>query len=562
MIKTEDGKERLVLAINPVIGHDLVSQASKIKTLERYLEQVLEMPVQVGLWENYEETLNGMERGEIDAARLGLYAFAQAQARFGARALANAIEVSAGDDAPPVPYRSVIFTRRETGIVGLIQLKGQEFGFVDRNSSTGYLVPSLMLDQAGLNPATDLKPHFLLGHNTVVEAVCKGKLFAGAAMQSAYLHHLQEHSDCSLQALATSPLLSRGPVAVRPGLSPRLEHKLLQALVQLDQSVPEAASLLIPTNQRFTPAAQREMTLKTVAELAGVSYGTVSRAINGRARIAPDTTARILKLVEELGYRPNSNARSLHRNRGDLIGLLLPTLQIPTLDEIVTGIQAVFRETGLQLLVCPAVLNGIAGESRKAFFELLYNNRLEGMILTQLDAATREAGELARSGRPYALLEQDLLGEGLITARNWLEAQGHHRIALVHEQGSLLEAGFLRQVFAQQTDTELEFSGEIGAISSWLETILQKPELPTLVFCSGDRTAFIVQKTLRELPSTSLGVLGFGNSDLAKWGGFPSLAFDGIGLGRLTAIRLLKMLNLTGLTFSEPPLRTWIQQNL
>ncbi|MEI7556818.1 phosphate/phosphite/phosphonate ABC transporter substrate-binding protein [Candidatus Chlorohelix sp.] len=561
MIKTEDGKERLVLAINPVIGHDLVSQASKIKTLEQYLEQVLEMPVQVGLWENYEETLNGMERGEIDAARLGLYAFAQAQARFGARALANAIEVSEGDDAPPVPYRSVIFTRKETGIVGLIQLKGQEFGFVDRNSSTGYLVPSLMLEQAGLNPSTDLKPHFLLGHNTVVAAVCKGSLLAGAAMQSAYLHHLQKHPDCSLQALATSPLLSRGPVAVRPGLPHRLEHKLLQALVQLDQSIPEAASLLIPTNQRFTPAAQREMTLKTVAELAGVSYGTVSRAINGRARIAPETTARILKLVEELGYRPNSNARSLHRNRGDLIGMLLPTLQIPSLDDIVAGIQAVFSEADLQLLLCPTILNGIAGENRKAFFELLYNNRLEGMILTQLDATTREAGELARSGKPYTLLEQDLLGEGLITARNWIEEQGHHRIALVQEQGSLLEAGFLRQVFAQQTDTELEFSGEIDSISSWIETIIQIPEPPTLVFCSGDRSAMLVKQFLLAQPSINLTALGFGNSDLAKWGNFPSLAFDGMGLGRLAAIRLLKMLNFPGVTFSEPPLRTWIEIN-
>ncbi|NWJ47218.1 MAG: phosphate/phosphite/phosphonate ABC transporter substrate-binding protein [Chloroflexi bacterium] len=559
MIKSEDGKERLVLAINPVIGHNLVSQADKIKTLEQYLEQVLEIPVQVGLWENYEETLNGMERGEIDAARLGLYAFAQAQARFGARALANAIEVSAGDNAPPVPYRSVIFTRKDTGIVGLIQLKGQEFGFVDRNSSTGYLVPSLMLDQAGLKPATDLKPHFLLGHNTVVEAVCQGKLFAGATMQSAYLHHLQEHPTCSLQLLATSPLLSRGPVAVRPGLPPRLEHKLLQALVQLDQRVPEAASLLIPTNQRFTPAAQREMTLKTVAELAGVSYGTVSRAINGRARIAPDTTARILKLVEELGYRPNSNARNLHQNRGDLIGLLIPTLQIPALDEIVAGIQAVFSEVGLQLVVCPAVLNGMAGESRKAFFELLYNNRLEGMIMTQYDAATREAGELARSGRPYALLEQDLLGEGLITARNWIEVQGHHRIALVQEQGSLLEAGFMRQVFARQAAPELEFTEEINTISSWLETILQKPEPPTLIFCSGDRTALSVQKTLLAQLSIDLSVLGFGNSDLAKWGGFPSLAFHGVGLGRLVALRLLKMLNMPSLTLSEPPLRTWIE---
>jgi hypothetical protein len=56
---------------------------------------------------------------------------------------------------------------------------------------------------------------------------------------------------------------------------------------------------------RWRPASNRDVTLKTVAALAGVSYGTVWRAVNGRARIAPETQARIMDLVRDLDYQPN-----------------------------------------------------------------------------------------------------------------------------------------------------------------------------------------------------------------------------------------------------------------
>lgn len=534
-------KERLVLAVNPVVGHDLSKQAEAITSLEKYLGQAIGLSVQVGVRDSYEETLLGMEQGEIDAARLGQYAFALAQARFGARALVNAIDITASDDVAPAPYRSVIITRADSGITNLVELKGREFGFVDRNSTTGYLVPTFLLEQAGLDPASDIQPHFLLNHQAVAEAVERGELLAGAVMQSEFLQYVIKKPEPSLRVLATSPLLSRGPIAIRPGLPYQLEKKLLSALVQLHQANLPGATLLIPPTQRFTPANQREMTLKTVAELAGVSYGTVSRAINGRDRIAPATTARILRLVEELGYRPNANARSLHQGRGDLVGLLLPSLSFPGLDDIISGVQEALGEAGMQLLVCP-VLQKEATSYQKNYFELLHNNRLEGLLLTQWSANSPESQELAQSGRPTALLEQELLTEGLKTAWNWLREQGHSKIALMVGADSLLEPNITRHLFSQFAEPDFQFFTD----TNLTETDFSG-QMPDAFLCTDDNTAFRLRQSL----STETTVLGFGNSLIAQWAGIPSLSYDGEALGKAAAYRLLKTLGLSGQTSKQ-----------
>jgi phosphate/phosphite/phosphonate ABC transporter binding protein len=542
--------ERLVVAVNPVVGHDLSKQTEAIESLEQYLSHTLGLPVQVGVRESYEETLLGMERGEIDAARLGQYAFALAQARFGARALVNAIDIAAADDVAPAPYRSVIITRADSGITNLVELRGAEFGFVDRNSTTGYLVPTFLLEQAGLDPAIDIQSHFLLSHQAVAEAVERGELLAGAVMQGEFLQYALKNPQPPLRVLATSPLLSRGPIAIRPGLPYQLEKRLLSALVQLHQANLPGATLIIPPTQRFTPANQREMTLKTVAELAGVSYGTVSRAINGRDRIAPATTARILRLVEELGYRPNANARSLHQARGDLVGLLLPTLNFPGLDNIINGLQETLGEAGMQLLICP-VLQKETCPPQKNYFELLHNNRLEGLLLTQWSANSPEAQELAQSGRPTALLEQELLTEGLKTAWNWLREQGHTKIALVVGTDSLLEPNITRHIFSQFAEPDFQFFSETNL------TKANFPEQPPVAFlCTDDNTAF----RLRQALSTKTMVLGFGSSLIAQWAGIPSLTYDGEAMGKAAAQRLLKILGINGQTHKQP-LKFWVEEN-
>ena len=554
----ESGQQRLVVAINPVTRHDFARPEVDVDALKGYLSRALGVEVAVELRENYEETLAGMERGEIDIARLGPYAFVLAQARFGARALANTVDIVTSSDSPTIPYRSVIVTRADSGIKSLVELKGQTFGFVDRNSTTGYLVATFLLQQAGLDPAHDIQPVFLLSHSAVIEAIERGEVAAGAVMQGQYVHYGEQKEKPALVLLDSSALLSRGPIAIRPNLPPQLERKLLSALLQIHQAAPDAARLLLASTQRFTPASQREMTLKTIAELVGVSYATVSRAINGHGRIAPATMTRILKLVEELGYRPNASARDLRKARGDLVGLLIPGLSYPGLDAIVSGIQESLDIAQMQLVIYPVhdIANG--GDRQKAYFDLLYNNRVEGLLLTQWSASQPEALELAWSGRPTAILEQDLLARGLPTAIRWFQLQGCQRIFLVTSQAtsadSLFEPALTRSMFKQLIGPN---GISLDASDDLIRLIEQAGADALGILCTSDQAAlelreYLLKKDLRPL------IMGIGNSTLARWANVPSLAFDSSQLGQLAAQRLLKKLNVD-ISETRQVLRTWVE---
>ncbi len=70
-------------------------------------------------------------------------------------------------------------------------------------------------------------------------------------------------------------------------------------------------------------------TLKDVAKAAGVAVATVSRVLNNRGYISEETRQKVYKAMEELNYRPNEIARSLHRRKSHLIGLIIPTVSHP-----------------------------------------------------------------------------------------------------------------------------------------------------------------------------------------------------------------------------------------
>jgi phosphonate transport system substrate-binding protein len=549
-------RNRLVLAAVPVLNFDPEQEAEYCRQLETYLTQATGLNTRVIVPRSYDEVLAGMEQGKIDAARLGPYAFALAQARFGAKALVNAVSRTIKDKDRPAPYRSIIFTRADSGITSLAQLKGLEFGFVDPNSTTGYLVATFLLQQAGLDAAHDLKPHFLLSHKAVADAVIHGDVVAGAVQEAEFVRLSEASETPALRVLAASPLIPKGPVAVRPNLPRQLERKLQTALIQIHQQDPQIYQLITASDQRFTPATQGEITLKTIAELSGVSYATVSRAINGRDRVAPGTTSRILKLVEELGYRPNANARSLQKPAGELVGLFLPTLDFPGLDEIVAGAQTVLNEAGLRLVVCPVGKSDRATGTAKTYFELLYNNRLAGVILTQRSLAGDTSVELARSGRSAILLEQDLLENALPTLSDWFQERGLTKIALVKSQNPLLEPENARLILTRSSGSNFEYVTANDHSVDWLESLFQKEPLPDALLCLDDQTALIAAQFCQER-YPGVVVTGFGNSSLAQWAKLPSLDFDKTILGRNAALRLLKLLDFASETKLEP-LQCWV----
>ena len=99
------------------------------------------------------------------------------------------------------------------------------------------------------------------------------------------------------------------------------------------------------------PGSSSKVTMVEVARKGGVSVGTVSRVINNDAHVAPETRERVTKLMREMGYVANRQARSLRGGKTNVIGVLVPNLGTGYIDEIMHGIDNELALAQLDLML-------------------------------------------------------------------------------------------------------------------------------------------------------------------------------------------------------------------
>ena len=86
-------------------------------------------------------------------------------------------------------------------------------------------------------------------------------------------------------------------------------------------------------------------TIKKIAELAGVSIGTVDRVINNRGRVSPAVEARVRSIIQEIGYTPNLMAKSLSlKRRSPKIGVIFHLERSGFLDEVEADYRSLYTE--------------------------------------------------------------------------------------------------------------------------------------------------------------------------------------------------------------------------
>jgi phosphonate transport system substrate-binding protein len=401
-------------AFAPTVKRNPAESAQHGAPLQRYLEQALARPVQLIVPESYADSLAALRDGRVDAAMLGELAMRQGQA-------SGAIEplvAPAGGDQQPATYTSVIVTRLDSGIHDLADLRGMEFGLVDEQSTSGYLVPRAMLREAGLDPDTDLRPRLLGRHRFVVEQVISGELVAGAVHESQLTpRSLDRGPDLArLRVLARSHPIPLGPLVIRSTLDAATREVLLRSLLRIHEADPQAAAILIRGGLRFTRAEPRSVpTLRSIAALAGVSYGTVSRFVNKTGYVAPGTAARLAAIINEVGYVPNGNARALQGQLAPLVGfLLLPREHSLSPSWLATGerLHEQMASAGIPLVWCPAI--GPLGENLA--LQLVRDRRIAALIIGEPHVADQELVALARTGHRIVAVDVPVASGGMLRA--------------------------------------------------------------------------------------------------------------------------------------------------
>src|SRR5258708_5304292 len=90
-------------------------------------------------------------------------------------------------------------------------------------------------------------------------------------------------------------------------------------------------------------------TINDIAKRASLSKASVSRALNGKQDVDPETRKRVLKLAAQMGYVPSASARALSNGRSNYLGLLVPTLTWPWILEVLRAVAADLEPSGFSL---------------------------------------------------------------------------------------------------------------------------------------------------------------------------------------------------------------------
>lgn len=153
----------------------------------------------------------------------------------------------------------------------------------------------------------------------------------------------------------------------------------------------------------MTQQPSRNVGIREVARLAGVSRQTVSRVINGHPSLRPETRDRVLMTIEQLGYRPNRLAQALGRGSSGTLGVLLSQrVSYSAAGEALLGIEAAAREAGY--LVNTTRLVDSDPESLREALELQTQAMVEGLVVIAPQTSILKAIDELRLDTPYVLL--------------------------------------------------------------------------------------------------------------------------------------------------------------
>ena len=118
--------------------------------------------------------------------------------------------------------------------------------------------------------------------------------------------------------------------------------------------------------------------IREVAKLAGVSPATVSRVMNGTAKVDEEKKQRVLQAIDETGFKPNELARALFKQSSKIIGVILPDIDNPFFSEAAKAIESEAFRQGYKILLCYSDNND---EKEALNIQMLIQMKADGIII-------------------------------------------------------------------------------------------------------------------------------------------------------------------------------------
>lgn len=274
-----------------------------------------------------------------------------------------------------------------------------------------------------------------------------------------------------------------------------------------------------------------KLTIQDIARLAGVSKATVSRVLNHKPDVDPNTRERILRIMNEQGFVPSITAAGLAGGRPRIIGVLVPSLIWPFIPEIVQGVAEFVERSSYELILYSLSYashlysgsgesNGKALGDRSAAIDRIVDARLTaGLVAITPGPAARHLTQLYEQGFPMVLIDD----QGLPTSVPWVGADnrtgayqavqhlislGHQRIAHIKGPASYQCSQERYQGYCEALiehgltpDSSLVVQGdfEVSGGRTAAHMLFSRDERPTAIFAANDHMAWGVLEVAEDL---------------------------------------------------------------
>jgi len=279
------------------------------------------------------------------------------------------------------------------------------------------------------------------------------------------------------------------------------------------------------------------VSVREVAAAASVSVGTVSNVLNRPEKVAPDTVARVLAAIDELGFVRNDAARQLRAGRSRSIGLIVLDVRNPFFTEVARGAEDRAAEEQMTILLGNSDENA---DRERSYLDLFEEQRVHGVLISPLGDDETRLQRLRRRETPVVLVDRvsgdrslssvsvdDVVG-GELAVRHLIET-GRRRIAFVGGPASIRQVADRLEGARRAVDAADDASLEVVPTESLTvlegraagEAIRERPaaERPDAVFAANDLLAMGVLQAFNMLGSVrvpeDIALIGYDDIDFA-----------------------------------------------
>lgn len=330
-----------------------------------------------------------------------------------------------------------------------------------------------------------------------------------------------------------------------------------------------------------------KITMKQIADKAGVSLSTVSRVINNKGEVTEEMRTLVLHSMEELGYTPSHNAKKITSHSSSVpikIGVLVTDIQNSSMGRLLSGIFSVTDNYDVEILVREYKFQD--AKQRKSL-EMFLRANVDGIISVDIDDAKLIPFYKQVVGQKLPLvivsntktnIEHDGISvicndtaEGAKTGYRYLQSLGHNRILLLGVPGDKKRFRYRVLAIKQElelTNQRLDESCLVDCENSYQGAYMAIDRLCkdggfdyTAIFAMSDTMAYGAEEALRKNSMTvgkDVSVLGYDDLSSAEYMGLSSIAEPMFALGTNAAYMTMDLIN----RINTEPRRTVLQDSL